>query len=120
MTNKNLSQKICEICGIKPRYGVYQNFGDLDDNYRLVTNARKCRLIADTRFYVDDEDLRDLQPIYYPNFAQAENFVKLYELINKQNRTEVLQRLVRRLRVEAGWYTDEIKQSIRETEWVYV
>ena len=52
----NLSKELCEICGIKPRYGVYQNFGDLDNDYRLVTNVRKCRLIADTRFNVDDED----------------------------------------------------------------
>ena len=115
----NLSEELCEICGIEPRYGVYQNFGDLDNDYRLVTNVRKYRLIADTRFNVDDEDLRNLKPIYYPDFEQPENFVKLYEIISKQSRTEILNRLVRRLRVEAGWYTDELKQAIRETEWVY-
>ena len=77
----NLSKQLCEICGIKPRYGVYQNFGDLDNDYRLVTNVRKYRLIADTRFRVDDEDLRNLKPIYYPDFEQPENFAKLFELI---------------------------------------
>lgn len=144
----NLSKELCEICGIKPRYGVYQNFGALDDNYRLVTNARKCRLIADSRFYVDDEDLRDLQAIYYPDFAQAENFVKLLnfyyrffqgvdicafedevreleargEQISIQN--DFLAMLIFDLQNREHGFNLDINfevftQAIRETEWVY-
>lgn len=82
MTNKSLSEQICEICGIKPYYGIYVNFGDLDNDYRLVTNKRKYRLIADCRYDVDDEDdLRNLEPKYLPNFqTNNNNFVKLWEL----------------------------------------
>lgn len=115
----NLSKQICELCGIKPRYGVYKNFGDLDNNFQLVTNERKYRLIADTRHHdgVEDAVLRNLEPKYYPDFEQPENFVRLWEIISNQSKRELVQRLITRLRVEGGWYTDEIKQAIREEKW---
>lgn len=82
MTNKTLSQRLCEVCGIKPYYGIYVNFGDLDNNYKLVTNKRKYRLIADCRYIVDNEDeLKNLEPKYLPDFENNnDNFVKLGEL----------------------------------------
>ena len=137
MTNKSLSEQICEICGIEPRYGVYQNFGDLDNDYRLVTNTRKCRLIADTRFHVDDEDLRNLKPIYYPDFEQPENFVKLLEIIHAKMNIEgllmyeldsdsfvrrFLKLVIKFLNGELGYVETKInavKQAIREEEWKY-
>lgn len=94
MTNKILSEQICEVCGLKYC------------KEKVVINNGQTPNI-------------DIKP-FYLDFEQPENFVILFELINKQTRSEFLQRLVQRLRVEAGWYTDEIKQSIRETEWVYV
>lgn len=85
MTNKSLSQQICEVCGIKPYYGVYVNFGDLDNNYKLVTNKRKYRLIADCRYIVDNEDeLKNLEPKYLPDFENNnDNKIKLLEIISK-------------------------------------
>lgn len=55
----------------------------------------------------------------YPDFKKAENFVKLWEIVSKQSKEEFLQRLINRLRFEAGWYTDDIKQAIRDEEWIY-
>ena len=80
---KELSKQLCELCGIKPRYGIYVDYGDLDHDYRLVTNERKYRLIADCRWSngVEDEGLRNLEPIFYPDFTQPENFVRLVNLI---------------------------------------
>ena len=86
------SLALCEICGIKPRYGIYENFGDLDNNFQLVTNERKYRLIADTRYHygVEDDDLRNLKPVYYPDFEQPTNFVRLLntntDYITKNNK----------------------------------
>ncbi len=79
---KTLSEQICEECGIKPYYGVFINLGDLDNNYKLVANKRKCRLIADYRYMVDnDDELRNLKPKYLPDFFEnSNNFVRLYEL----------------------------------------
>lgn len=137
MNNKNLSQQLCEICGIKPRYGVYVNFGDLDNNFHLVTNERKCRLIADNRYEngVSDDDLRNLKPTYYPDFEQPENFVRLLELnsingtslwwtINcagvlcnenlPANRREFLNLVCRFIKNK-----EYIKQAIKDEEWVY-
>lgn len=55
----------------------------------------------------------------YPDFKKDKNFVKLWKIVNKQTKTEFLQRLINRLRFEAGWYTDDIKQAIRDEEWIY-
>ena len=107
MTNKTLSEQICEICGIEPIYKVM-----LDNTLMNITDDRNE---AEVSAFESGGVIIDT----YPDFEQPENFVILFELINKQTRSEFLQRLVQRLRVEAGWYTDEIKQSIRETEWVY-
>lgn len=86
-----LSQRICELTGIKPYYGVYVNFGDLDNNYRLVTNKRKFRLIADVRYYVDsDDDLRNLSPKFLPDFEKNNNFVKLLELLHREMNLDTL------------------------------
>jgi len=89
----NISNELCEICGLKYC------------KEKVVLNNGQTPNV-------------DIKP-FYLDFEQPENFVILFELINKQTRSEFLQILVQRLRVEAGWYTDEIKQSIRETEWVY-
>lgn len=79
---KELSKQLCELCGIKPYYGVWVDYGDLDHNYKFETNERKYRLIADYRWMygVDDKDLRDLKPEFYPDFGKPENFVKLFNL----------------------------------------
>lgn len=134
MTTTNYSRALCEICGIKPRYGVYENFGDLDNNFQLVTNERKYRLIADTRHHygVEDEDLRNLEPKYYPDFTKPENFVKLFEInipdstvtvgaavcfCNRRhlnNRNDFLE-----FTIQLAKYNKDIKQAIREQEWSY-
>ena len=82
--SNDLSKQLCELCGIKPRYGIYVDYGDLDHNYKLETNERKYRLIADYRWHysVDDEDLKDLKPEFYPDFTKPENFVKLLEILS--------------------------------------
>lgn len=108
----NLSKELCEICGIKRKRKIFDQRCD-----------NTCKYLDKTDVYDPCKRGNNPCPTYikyvYPDFEQPENFVKLYELINKQTKAEVLQRLVQRLRVESGWYTDEIKQAIRETEWVY-
>lgn len=135
---KELSKKLCEIVGIKPRYGVYVNFGDLDYDYRLVTDERKCRLISDYRYQVeDDEDLRGLQAVYYPDFGEPENFVKLLELkIPDGTKNTILSYFIKIMLLKyelkgcvynrkeflfclLNLLTENIKQAIREAEWMY-
>lgn len=117
----NISERICHIAGIKPRYGVYVDFGDLDRNFKLVTNKRKYRLIADTRYRsgVEDEDLKNLEPTYYPDFTAPENFVKLWEILSGQSRTEFLKKLLFRLKNESGDFICKQKQTIKDLEWKY-
>ena len=73
-----ITKELCEICNIKPYYGVWINIGDLDTRYTFVVNQRKYRLIADVRWNVDDEDkLRNLKPNNYPDLYDPENFMTL-------------------------------------------
>lgn len=81
MTNKTLSEQLCEVVGLRPYYGIWVDYGDLDVDYRLATNKRKYRLIADVRWQVDNpECLRDLKPEYVPDFMSPATFVQLAEL----------------------------------------
>lgn len=76
-----ITKELCEICGIKPRYGVWVNIGDLDAHYVFVTNERKYRLIADTRWEVDNDNmLRDLKANNYPDFYDPETFSRLLHI----------------------------------------
>lgn len=109
----------------------------MDDDWHLVTDESKDRLIAKYRYAygVEDEDLRNLKPEYYPDFEQPENFVKLLELndingtslwwtINcasilcKKNlpadRKEFLHLVCRFIKNK-----EYIKQSIKAQEWRY-
>lgn len=80
---KYLNNKLCEICGVKPIYGVYVNYGDLDNDYRLVTNKRLYKLIAETRWQVDDESIfRNLKPDCLPDFTIPSNLVQLFKILN--------------------------------------
>ena len=70
--------------GIEPLYGLIINFGDLDNNYHVVTNRRKYPLIAKYRWSVDNEyELRNMERNFYPDITKGENVVrilnKLYE-----------------------------------------
>lgn len=75
---------ISNICEIPKRYGLWVNFGDLDTNYELVTDKRKYRLIADYRYRVEDEELRNLIEFDYVNFFQNENWINLMEIVRTE------------------------------------
>lgn len=135
---KTLSEQICEECGIKPYYGVFINLGDLDNNYKLVANKRKCRLIADYRYMVDnDDELRNLKPEYLPDFFEnSNNFVRLYELklsgnltlaqylftcnIANYSKEVFLQNLISIIKGHENFdktVIELIKQAIRNEQW---
>lgn len=75
---------ISNICEIPKRYGLWVNFGDLDTNYELVTDKRKYRLIADYRYRVEDEELRNLIEFDYVNFFQRDNWINLMEIVRAE------------------------------------
>lgn len=136
---KSYSEQICELCGIKPYYGIYVNFGDLDSNYKLVTSKRKYKLIANYRWMVDNEDeLRNLEAKYLPDFENNNNnFVKLFNLkYTEYDEDTVAEFVLSRYKniintrsflgcilfeLQHGKYKDieKIKQAIRETNWEY-
>ena len=98
----NLSKELCEVCGIKP---------EIIEDYNL--NEYKV----------------------YPDFEQPENFVKLIEsgpfksiivmlssgfLVPFANRKEGLKNLISFLEDKKDKKNiEKLKQTIKETEWVY-
>lgn len=136
MNNENLSQKLCEICGIKPdiTYQVQYYVGN-SARYKWVKN-----------YFISGEiELKDMLKTYkrakviwveqqFPDFEQPENFVKLLDLnvdgvslwwtINyasilcKKNlpadRKEFLDLVCRFIKNK-----EYIKQAIKSQEWVY-
>lgn len=85
----NLSKELCEICGIEP----HEEFWDIEGELVKI--------------------------LKYPNFERGENFIKLYEILNKKNRIELLRRAIQTLQIEKFYGSKNLKQAIRETEWVY-
>lgn len=126
---KTLSEQLCEICGIKPRYGLYVNYGDLDPDYRLVTSERKYRLIADYRYCTPEEELKNLEPKYLPDFTKPENFVKLLKIyakykvmvrIGEQDGYNVIDYLLNNVLIDVQRYVyKDLKDEIKQTEWNY-
>lgn len=57
--------------------------------------------------------------VYKLDFTKPENFVKLREIVTKLTTENFLKSLVMRLEFVTDSYSDEIKQAIREAEWVY-
>lgn len=81
---KSWCKAISNICEIPKRYGLWVDFGDLDTNYELVTDKRKYRLIADYRYQVEDDELRNLIEFDYVNFLQNNNWINLMEIVRAE------------------------------------
>ncbi|MCD7779626.1 MAG: hypothetical protein LUH05_03010 [Candidatus Gastranaerophilales bacterium] len=128
---KTLSEELCEICGIKPRYGLYVDFGDFDPNYRLVTSERKYRLIADYRYCTPEDELRSLEPKYLPDFTKSENFVKLLKIyaqhtiiisLFESDNSTVIDCLLYSVMAAVKFNDDEckaLKDAIKQADWNY-
>ena len=95
MTSNDLSRELCEICKIpytktEDNCRVYDNDGELCEEY-----------------------------VYKLDFTKPENFVKLREIVTDLTTENFLKNLIMRLEFVTDSYSDEMKQAIREAEWVY-
>lgn len=90
--SKDLSKQLCELCGIE-----YEKHEPVAATNGVVQAYSKTTL----------------------DFTKPENFVKLLELITKQTKEQNLETMLNHLKVNIYPYTEEVKQSIREAEWLY-
>ena len=139
----NLSKELCEICGIKRKRKIFDQRCD-----------NTCKYLDKTDVYNPCKRGNNLCPTYikyvYPDFEQAENFVKLQKLLiemgmgldiqlfdyptklqirfcwDDENFTfkiygDSLEEVFLRFAIQICELDDEgdIKQAIKETEWVY-
>lgn len=104
----NLSKKLCKVCGIP--------YILLEDNCRVYdNNGELCE-----------------QYVHKLNFEQPENFVKLFNLQLYQttlaaiitydsiilNTRDFISSVIQELK-DTHYDTSEIKQAIRDEEWIY-
>lgn len=87
MTNKSLSQQLCEACGIKPKYRCKNvpclNFMADSEICRLKDGFTKCNPEICENDYTPDTNHRnwkEAKPIY-PDFTKSANFLKLEEIM---------------------------------------
>lgn len=132
----NLSKELCEICGIKPYYKCKNvpclNFifdTGICNITESVCNPYECK--NDYEPDTTHRSWKDGQAVY-PDFEQPENFVKLFNLQYNQttlaasitsdnsilNTKDFIFHVIEELK-NIYFDTSEIKQAIRETEWVY-
>lgn len=125
-----VNKKLIEICKVKPYYGLFVET-ELG-NTILVTDKRKYRLIADCRGKVEDDDLRNLEAKYFPNFYDFDTFFALMEIpiqdetilsilfslkASPKRCSNLIEMLVGYLK--GGEYAEEIKQKIRGFDWSF-
>lgn len=114
--------------GIEPLYGLIINFGDLDNNYHVVTDRRKYPLIAKYRWSVDNEDeLRNMERNFYPDITKGENVVrilnKLYEykillcVEYDENEPTFVNAFIKKLKRVVKTY--HLSKILNEIEWEF-
>lgn len=137
---RTLSQQICELCGMKPRY-------------KYIVKGQSTELTVDKDWLIWKFKDRKNKSVFkvikviktYPNFENPENFVKLYELMideentltgfivivlthlnclpnipcNRKSYLQVLLAILQEKSIQQTWI-EKIKQSIRDYDgWVW-
>ena len=118
---KELSKQLCELCGMEPKYYFY----DLRHK-EFIEIIHKTYLKLKNEYQTKE---------VYPDFSKPENFVKLfnltlpikgiptiaefvtYEHLIIKDSTDFLEKLIYCLKGDS--YVNDVKQAIREAEWVY-
>lgn len=131
MTKKTLSQKICEECGIKPLYKI-KHFNGVIEVWSPAFNKEELRCAKAQKQILEQKEV-------YPDFEKNnDNFVKLYELkiidnislaellfkwnIANYSRETFLNNLFYITKPDSNISSntkEQIKQAIREADWVY-
>ncbi len=130
MTTKDLSRKLCDICGIKPMYRLK----DINVLYNEDMYNEFCEMRLNKGLLIPTGT-----KAVFPDFTQPENFVKLIELRFTTKRGDIFTVVEALQNGRCFTFADRksffdqlldyiftcenfgeyIKQAIRETEWVY-
>lgn len=106
MTNKSLSQRICEECGIKAIKGY------------IPTN---CATVQQINIYPDFENPVNFKKLFNLKYGRASyetviaKFCKCrFEI---RSTTEFLEKFLNMLKYHKCWDTEQILKAIREENW---
>ena len=135
--DKDLSKKLCELCGIKPKF------------FALMQSEENWEEIPESVYY----KIKDCSTtkIIYPDFTKPENFVRLLEIVSRRSSVsfchngsyfgcsihyyfnEIFEADIGNIQYNflntllkqdlrnpcKPKLLEQLKQSIREAEWVY-
>lgn len=126
---KELSKKLCKLCGIEPKTRYHVRIAGPVYKISKETVLKHSKIFRSPSIKVR-KVTKD-----YPDFSNPENFVRLFDLTLPQkgiptiaefvtyehltitDSNDFLAKLIEMLKDDS--YVTEIKQSIREAEWVY-
>ncbi len=121
--NNNLSKQLCELCGIEAK----QFTKDFKTREKAASFGRKITGIPkfrgnkfDIGSYTDNKSIYQIHWKEFPDFTKPVNFVRLWEILTKVNRDELVACAINLVTFDPEkCYYSKLKQSIREAEWVY-
>ena len=122
----NISQQLCEICGIKRK--------KVED---FLKGCNRCKYLISDECQRGDNPCKIYYKYVYPDFGKPENFVKLLEIVYKNSiytgtpigsfrntkksfKECFFERTFKRLEKLGNSYAGkELIQAIKSEEWVY-
>ena len=139
--SNNLSKQLCELCGIESK----QFTKDFKTREKAASFGRKITGIPkfrcnkfDIGSYTDNKSIYQVHWKEFPDFTNPENFVRLLEIIHDntsmgaflicnlsycypfvEDFLRVLNKFLNGKMEYSKSFINDIKQSIREAEWVY-
>lgn len=130
----NLSKELCEICGIEPikLYGC--EFKNLSE-YGISWGVDVCPAAEDESIRCEHCEHSKVADFLYPDFENAENFKKLFNLkygkaswetvifrflkcgFQVINTTEFLEKFLNMLKYHNCYATEQLIKAIRQADW---
>lgn len=126
MTNKSLSEKICEVCGIEEQKIIVVGFDEHDITLPIFKTVKQTS---------DEPCIRVVREHCLPDFENAENFKKLFNLkygrsswetvayrlmkcpYQIKDTTEFLEKFLNMLKYHKCYDTEQIIKAIKQTKW---
>lgn len=132
MTNKSLSEQICEVCGIEPKYWCsyhscicpIQNIGKFNPKYPKQVVTKECETRSKERRYPNFENnnnnfVKLLNLDFSPRFKSLLHYIT--SIFCSTNSTkDLLVQILHELKFNSQSDTvKQIKQAIRQADWEY-
>lgn len=122
MTEKSLSEKICEVCGIEPIEEKYCYFECKNPEYKdKLCNKTECEHYKYIVHYIDFENAENFKKLFNLKYGRSNWETVAYRLMKCpyqiKDTTEFLEKFLNMLKYHKCYDTERIIKIIREAKW---